>query len=151
MISIRRDPSLNHLCTLCDNLSPEALGLVPAVVFLSVVIMMLFLYPSAEVSVNINCMAGMLTVSFMVLLGFIDDVVELPWRYKIILPTIGMIPLLAAFDGLTTVVTPRFLYPITGPIVDLGPVLYKLIMLCIGLFCTNSINIYAGINGLEAG
>ena len=112
---------------------------------------MLFLQPSNSIQMNMNCMAGMLTISITVLLGFIDDVIELPWRYKLILPTIGMLPLLAAFDGFTTIVTPRFLHSYTGPIVDLGPLLYKFIMLCIGLFCGNSINIYAGINGLECG
>ena len=96
-------------------------------------------------------MAGMLTISLMVLLGFIDDVIDLPWRLKLILPTIAMLPLLAAYDGLTTVVTPRILHSYLGPTYDLGPILYRLVMLCIGIFCTNSINIYAGVNGLEAG
>jgi UDP-N-acetylglucosamine--dolichyl-phosphate N-acetylglucosaminephosphotransferase len=34
--------------------------------------------------------------------------------------------------------------------IELG-MFYKLYMLLLAIFCTNSINIYAGINGLEAG
>ena len=54
-------------------------------------------------------------MTFMTFLGFIDDVIELPWRVKIILPAIAMLPLLLAYDGSTSVVTPRFLHSILGP------------------------------------
>ena len=90
-------------------------------------------------------------MTFMTLLGFIDDVIELPWRVKIILPAIAMLPLLLAYDGSTSVVTPRILHSLLGRSVELGGVIYRGYMMIIGIFCTNSINIYAGINGLEVG
>ena len=43
----------------------------------------------------------------MVLLGFADDVLDLPWRYKLLLPTVASLPLLAnyhAYAGVTAVV-----------------------------------------------
>ena len=35
-----------------------------------------------------------------------------------------------------------------GPSLPLGP-LYYLFMACLAIFCTNAINILAGVNGLE--
>jgi UDP-N-acetylmuramyl pentapeptide phosphotransferase/UDP-N-acetylglucosamine-1-phosphate transferase len=43
----------------------------------------------------------------MVLLGFADDVLDLPWRYKLILPTVASLPLLCTYNGATTVVLPK--------------------------------------------
>ena len=37
-----------------------------------------------------------------------------------------------------------------GPSLPLGP-LYYLFMACLAIFCTNAINILAGVNGLEVG
>ena len=50
----------------------------------------------------------------MVLLGFIDDVVDLKWRHKLIVPTIATLPLLVAYKGLTSVVVPTVLRPYIG-------------------------------------
>ena len=42
------------------------------------------------------------------------------------------------------------LVPLLGPSIQLGP-LYYLFMACLAIFCTNAINILAGVNGLEVG
>lgn len=86
----------------------------------------------------------------VVLLGFIDDVIDLKWRHKVILPTIASLPLLIAYNGATSVVVPKLLRPILGGIIDLG-FFYYFYMGNIAIFCTNAINIYAGINGIEVG
>ena len=39
--------------------------------------------------------------------GFADDVLDLPWRYKLILPTVASLPLLCAYNGYTTVLLPK--------------------------------------------
>lgn len=49
-----------------------------------------------------------------VLLGFADDVVDLKWRYKLIVPTIATFPLLVAYNGLTSVIVPKLLSPFLG-------------------------------------
>ena len=67
-----------------------------------------------------------------------------------IVPTIATIPLLVAYKGLTSVVVPKILRGILGTNFDLG-MLYRVYMGSLAVFCTNSINIYAGINGLEVG
>lgn len=65
-------------------------------------------------------------------------------------PTIATLPLLVAYSGTTAVIAPIVLRPLVGKMVELG-ILYKLYMGSLAVFCTNSINIYAGINGLEVG
>jgi UDP-N-acetylglucosamine--dolichyl-phosphate N-acetylglucosaminephosphotransferase len=37
-----------------------------------------------------------------------------------------------------------------GKAIELG-ILYKIYMMMLAVFCTNAINIYAGVNGIEAG
>lgn len=54
-----------------------------------------------------NYNAALLSICFMVLLGFADDVLDLPWRYKLILPTIASLPLLCTYNGATTVLMPK--------------------------------------------
>jgi len=40
-----------------------------------------------------------LSILFMILLGFMDDVFDIRWRYKLILPFFASLPLLLAYDG----------------------------------------------------
>lgn len=114
----------------------------------------------------------------MLFLGFTDDVLDWPWRYKLILPTIASLPLLCCYNGSTTIVVPIQLRSLlwsnsdqattafgnileyvkiiridpvaSGSLIDLG-FFYLLYMSMLAVFCTNAINIFAGINGLEAG
>ena len=57
--------------------------------------------------------------------------------------------------GGTFVVLPKLLFPLLGDLglpssVELG-IAYYGFMACLAIFCTNAINILAGVNGLEAG
>jgi len=95
--------------------------------------------------------AGILSIVSMLFLGLIDDVLNLRWRQKLLFPTIASLPLLMVYIvsyGVTTIVVPIPLRPIFGRIVELGP-LYYIYMGMVAVFCTNAINIHAGINGLE--
>ena len=110
----------------------------------------------------------------MLFLGFTDDVLEWPWRYKLFLPSVASLPLLCCYNGSTSVVVPIPLRHLlmndgsltvfgsalcqvvvvdqnaNGAIVNLG-IFYLLYMGLLAVFCTNAINIHAGINGLEVG
>ncbi|EPY42485.1 UDP-N-acetylglucosamine--dolichyl-phosphate N-acetylglucosaminephosphotransferase [Angomonas deanei] len=187
-----------------------------------------------------NQLSGPLaTIAVLLLLGFVDDVLDVRWRYKILLSAFGVIPLLLSYDGSVSIVVPPLVAQywrlpawttpttdicfrpyapsslhsffeeehrhtigsflvmlwqysqsevtrltqlagtltqgssgwttmrdyvgqhylcrvpnsatgIDGIMVYLGP-LYLLYILCICIFCSNSINILAGINGLEVG
>ncbi|KAK0181559.1 hypothetical protein PV327_003832 [Microctonus hyperodae] len=89
----------------------------------------------------------------MLLLGFADDVLDLRWRHKILLPTIASLPLLMVYYvnfNSTLIIIPKPLRVWFGFSVDLG-LIYYIYMGMLAVFCTNAINILAGINGLEVG
>uniref|UniRef100_A0A7S1Y0C5 UDP-N-acetylglucosamine--dolichyl-phosphate N-acetylglucosaminephosphotransferase n=2 Tax=Phaeomonas parva TaxID=124430 RepID=A0A7S1Y0C5_9STRA len=108
-----------------------------------------------------------------------DDTLDLPWRVKILLPAAGAGPLLSTYSGSTALVVPAFLRFLLaeggvltavglghgsallaalgvhvedadGALVELGLWFYLLMGLLV-VFCANAINIYAGVNGIEAG
>lgn len=132
---------------------PEALGIVVGIVALiCVIFFQVYERYFLDMSVTTgDYNAALHSMCFMMLLGFADDVLDLRWRYKLVLPAVASLPLLMAYGGTTDVVVPSLVVPYVGSaIVNLGPI-YYLYMLLIAIFCTNAINIYAGINGLEAG
>jgi len=134
---------------------PEAMGLVVGGVFLAI-------YSFFEAFFNFqdfnhgasNCQfwSSFFTITFALTLGYIDDIKTLPWKAKIFLPTIPGLVLLITYSGNTTIVIPKILQSIFSvePLYNLGWI-YKACIFLISIFCFNSINIYAGINGLEVG
>ena len=77
--------------------------------------------------------------------------IDFRWSHKIVISTIASVPILATYKGLTTVVVPKLFRSILGgTLIDLD-FLYYVYMGLLAIFCTNSINIYAGLNGLEVG
>ncbi|KAG8141678.1 putative GlcNAc-1-P transferase protein [Naja naja] len=96
---------------------------------------------------------ALLAICCMIFLGFADDVLNLRWRHKLLLPTAASLPLLMVYFtnfGNTTIVVPKPFRALLGTYLDLG-ILYYMYMGMLAVFCTNAINILAGINGLEAG
>lgn len=157
---------------------PSALGIVTGISFLICVILTQLYATKNDLEMLADYNAALLSITFMTLLGFADDVLDLPWRYKLILPTVASLPLLVTYHGGTDVLLPPFLARLlvtsdkqltfVGELVDskLGLVtiyldaygkilnlgwLYYVFMGLLAVFSTNAINIYAGINGLEAG
>jgi UDP-N-acetylglucosamine--dolichyl-phosphate N-acetylglucosaminephosphotransferase len=65
----------------------------------------------------------------MIFLGFADDVLNLKWRHKLLLPTMASLPILMVYIvnyGSTTVVVPKPLRFMLGMTVNLGmPILFK--------------------------
>ncbi|GFQ07669.1 UDP-n-acetylglucosamine--dolichyl-phosphate n-acetylglucosaminephosphotransferase [Phtheirospermum japonicum] len=130
---------------------PESLGIVVGIVFLVVTILFQYFNFTADSNWLVEYNAALASICFMILLGFVDDVLDVPWRVKLVLPSIAALPLLMAYAGHTTIIIPKPLVPYVGlEILDLGWI-YKLYMGLLAVFCTNSINIHAGINGLEVG
>ncbi|KAK9080848.1 hypothetical protein SSX86_000607 [Deinandra increscens subsp. villosa] len=130
---------------------PESLGIVVGIVFLVVAILFQYFNFTSDSNWLVEYNAALASVCFMILLGFVDDVLDIPWRVKLLLPSIAALPLLMAYAGHTTIMIPKPLVEYVGTeILDLGWI-YKLYMGLLAVFCTNSINIHAGINGLEVG
>jgi len=129
---------------------PESLGIVPSTVFL-VASISSQLFLKLDINQQLEYNASLLSICFMIFLGFTDDVVDLRWRYKLILPLFASFPLVLAYKGATNLVFPKFVKYIIGyNSFELG-IIFKIYMSLLAIFCTNSINIYAGINGLEVG
>ena len=93
----------------------------------------------------------MLSLALVVILGNYDDLFDIRWRHKVLIPGVASLPLLAVYFltyGVTYVVVPVQLEPYLGSMVNLGW-LYYAYMAAVTIFCPNSINILAGINGIE--
>ena len=156
-----------------DKIIPESLGLVSGVVFVLALVVADAVEADEVVDAH-TLAAATLAIALAILLGFADDILDLEWRYKYALPPLMALPLLAAYDGGTVIRPPRFLrswltdswlggaadallqlfggavLPDTMGLVDLGRA-YSLYMVLLVVFCTNAVNIYAGVNGLECG
>lgn len=105
---------------------------------------------------SLSYIAAITSIFAMLMLGFIDDCYDLRWRYKLMFPFAASIPLLSvyyySYHDRTTVLVPQIIanYLEIDVSLNLG-IFYYIFMLMFVIFCTNAINIYAGINGLEVG
>lgn len=98
-------------------------------------------------------LGGLLSIVCMMFLGFADDVLDLRWGVKLFLPMGASIPLLVIYAltyANTTIIVPKPLRYWLGFSLNLS-YLYYLFLMKLAIFCTNAINILAGINGIEAG
>ncbi|XP_038600541.1 UDP-N-acetylglucosamine--dolichyl-phosphate N-acetylglucosaminephosphotransferase-like [Tachyglossus aculeatus] len=142
---------------------PESQGVINGAVFL--IILFCFIpVPFLSCFLKEQCKAfphhefvaligALLAICCMIFLGFADDVLNLRWCHKLLLPTAASLPLLMVYFtnfGNTTIVVPKPFRPLLGLHLDLG-ILYYVYMGLLAVFCTNAINILASINGLEAG
>ncbi|KAF2151872.1 UDP-N-acetylglucosamine:dolichyl phosphate N-acetylglucosamine-1-phosphate transferase-like protein [Myriangium duriaei CBS 260.36] len=91
------------------------------------------------------------TIATVIILGIVDDCFDIRWRHKFFIPAFASLPTLGLYFvdfGVTHVVVPIPLRPYFGEMLDLGG-FYYLYMSAISIFCPNSINIIAGVNGIE--
>ena len=96
-------------------------------------------------------LSAILSLQSVVILGLGDDLFDIRWRHKLLIPAFASIPMLIVYFvdfGVTQIVVPKFLRPYFGELFNLGW-LYYAYMASISIFCPNCINILAGINGLE--
>ncbi|CAF0926389.1 unnamed protein product [Brachionus calyciflorus] len=140
---------------------PEAYGVICGAFFLIITFIFIPLRFYETLAFNkelshhqfIEYLAALLSIACMIFLGFADDVLDLKWRDKLLLPTVASLPLLMVYFAninSTTIIVPYPLRPWLGYALNLG-FLYYIYMGMLAVFCTNAINIYAGVNGIEAG
>ena len=114
-------------------------------------------------------LGAILSLQCIVLLGIGDDLFDIRWRHKVLIPAVASIPMLVVYFvdfGVTQMVVPLPLRPYLGELFDLGKLdrcilwslggadrnqgwLYYAYMALLSIFSSNSINILAGINGIE--
>lgn len=105
-----------------------------------------------------HMLAAISSIILISLLGLLDDVLNLPDRYRVVLPIFASLPLVVTKAGTASINLIFFdanlnlgtvILPILGPL-DLN--LYALLLIPIGVVaCSNLINLLGGFNGLEAG
>lgn len=96
-------------------------------------------------------LSGILSLQSIVILGIGDDMLDIRWRHKVLIPAFASIPMLIVYFvdfGVTHVMVPNLLQPYLGSFIDLGW-LYYVYMGAVAIFCPNGINMLAGINGIE--
>ncbi|KAH7136438.1 glycosyl transferase family 4-domain-containing protein [Dactylonectria macrodidyma] len=96
-------------------------------------------------------LGAIISLQTIALLGIGDDLFDIRWRHKWWIPGLASIPLLVVYFvdfDVTSIVIPVQLQPYLGELFDLGA-LYYLYMACVAMFCPQSINMLAGINGIE--
>jgi UDP-N-acetylmuramyl pentapeptide phosphotransferase/UDP-N-acetylglucosamine-1-phosphate transferase len=85
------------------------------------------------------------SVLFGSTMGLFDDMVDLPWRYKAILPVFASLPYMVLRPSDRTTMSALFL-----GIVHLGELFFILIVPIIVTVTTNTYNQLGGLNGLES-
>lgn len=96
-------------------------------------------------------LSAIISLQTIALLGIGDDLFDIRWRHKWWIPGLASIPLLVVYFvdfDVTSIVIPVQLQPWLGELFDLGA-LYYVYMACVAMFCPQSINMLAGINGIE--
>lgn len=71
----------------------------------------------------VELIVALLSICCMILLGFADDVLDLRWRHKLMLPTMATLPLLMVYYvnyNSTTVIMPKFVRSFIGESLDIG-------------------------------
>lgn len=135
-----------------DTKIAECLGIGCAVAFFGHMLFMYAFFRMEEKAYQYEIISHVLGyIVFGTFLGFVDDVLELRWRDKLVYPFMFSILIIFNYEGDTRLHFPLIIEELIGiESINLSWLFYLyLILICI--FCVNSINIYAGISGLEVG
>jgi len=107
---------------------------------------------------TVHMLAAICSVILIAVMGLLDDILDIPDRYRVVLPLFAAIPLMVTKAGTSTMnlifFTVNFnlgvlALPFIGTF-DLN--LYSLLLIPIGVVaCSNLVNLLAGFNGLEIG
>ena len=102
---------------------PESGGVISGCVFLMITFLMIPVSFWHDYGANfphsqfVQLLAALLSITCMLLLGFADDVLDLRWRHKLIIPLFASLPLLMVYYvsyNRTDIVVPIILRPLLG-------------------------------------
>ena len=107
---------------------------------------------------TVHMLAAICSITLIAVMGLLDDILDIPDRYRVVLPLFAAIPLMVTKAGTSTMELIFFTVnfdlgvltlPFIGPF-DLN--LYSLLLIPLGVIaCSNLVNLLAGFNGLEIG
>jgi len=104
----------------------------------------------ADEALNLEIVGTAATVMLTAFIGFADDLYELRWRVKVLTPLLGGVPLAVMRLGRETISTPFGVLDFAA-FGSLGLVLFAVVILFAVTASANGINMFAGLNGQEAG
>ncbi|KAJ8444543.1 hypothetical protein Cgig2_000822 [Carnegiea gigantea] len=93
---------------------PESLGIVVGIVFLVLAILFQHFNFATDSSWLVEYNVALASICFMILLAFVDDVLDVSWRVQLVLPSFATLPLLMAYASHTIIVIPKPLIPYVG-------------------------------------
>jgi len=110
-----------------------------------------FFVPFINETLNEEIIGTAATILFAAFIGFIDDIYETRWRIKVLTPLLGGVPLAVMRLGRTTMQTPFGLLDFAA-LGLFGLVFFYAIVLPFAVTASaNAVNMFAGLNGQEAG
>jgi len=126
--------------------SPEIAECGGVILMLAYLIGLFFFIPFINEALNEKIIATAATVLLASFIGFLDDIFETRWRIKVLTPLLGGVPLVVMRLGRTTMETPI-------GVIDFGifGIYYFIILPLIVTVGANAVNMFAGLNGQEAG
>lgn len=104
----------------------------------------------ANENLNLEIVGTAATVMLTAFIGFADDIYEIRWRTKVLTPLLGGVPLAVMRLGREAITTPFGVLDFTA-FGALGLILFAIILLFAVTASANGINMFAGVNGQEAG
>ncbi|KAI5181927.1 UDP-N-acetylglucosamine--dolichyl-phosphate N-acetylglucosaminephosphotransferase [Nematocida sp. AWRm80] len=119
---------------------PEGIGIGCGLAFITGMFMVSLIFPLHRDKILI-CSGSIIP---NILLGYIDDTMDLSWGVKLVFPMVAIIPMISTYSGSTYVQIPFY------RTIDLG-VFFYLALFLLSVYFTNTINILSGINGIECG
>lgn len=118
-----------------EELVPEAAGLATVLVFSAGVSLFSFLLPIPQLWM------ALFSISSSAFLGLVDNIINLKWRYKLIIPLFTLLPVAMCYNG-KGIKLLGFQVPAA---------LVRVYLMTFAIFAQNAVNIYAGVNSLEVG
>lgn len=121
------------------------------IVVLAYLLGLFFFIPFINQILNEEIIGTAATVLLASFVGFIDDIYETRWRIKVLTPLLGGIPLAVMRLGRPSILTPFGILDFAA-IDVLGLVFfYSLFIPFVVTASANAVNMFAGLNGQEAG
>jgi len=121
------------------------------ILILAYLLGLFFFIPFIDEALNEEIIGTAATVLLASFIGFIDDMYETRWRIKVLTPLLGGVPLAVMRLGRTTILTPFGLLDFQAMGL-LGLIFFYAIILPFAVTASaNAVNMFAGLNGQEAG
>jgi len=121
------------------------------ILILAYLLGLFFFIPFGNENLDLEIIGTAATVLLTSFIGFTDDIYETRWRIKVLTPLLGGVPLAVMRLGRTTILTPFGVLDF-ATLGLIGLILFYAIILPFAVTASaNAINMFAGLNGQEAG